>query len=152
MKGAIDLKIGLVIWNKLIKEGIELYFRKSGNNILEKINPDRSAYSKDMISKLKMIDIWLIEASNPDFHRDAAGFRFARTLLKLGISKKVIVIFKALEGEFLNYPCFADYGSIHLIPEKIASIMKSAIDNDPFRLIIQKYPYLDKLPVHKKVI
>lgn len=146
-------KVGLLLWNEFLREVIELYFHSLGNCQLEYFNVDMSSYSHELILKIREIDYFVIEALRPDKFGDAAGFRLAKTLVKSGINFHLILIFKALEKKFLNYPCFIDYGTVHLLPDKLKQLETSVGDIEKYFLeIVKQYPYLDILPIHKKVV
>jgi hypothetical protein len=146
-------KFGLLLWDELLREVIELYFSSFDSCQCEDFDVDMSFYSHDLILKIKKIDYFIIEALRPDKFRDAAGFRFAKTLVKGRLNSHPILIFKALEKKFLNYPCFIDYGTVHLLPEKLEKLSTSGRDiENHFLEIVKQYPYLEKLPIHKKVV
>lgn len=146
-------KVGLLLWNDFLRGVIELYFLSVGDHQIEYFDVDMSSYSHELILKIREIDYFVIEALRPDKFRDAAGFRFAKTLVKGGINFHLILIFKALEKKFLNYPCFIDYGTVHLLPDTLKELETSIGDIEKhFSEIVKQYPYLNTLPIHKKVV
>lgn len=143
----------LVIWNELLQKVIVAYLNGMGGFKAFFFDTGLSSYSRDILHRVRETDILITEASRPGTHKNAEGFRLAVKLMDICLNLKPMVIFRTLDNKFLEYPCFADYSTIHLLPEKINSILKSErFDRSAFDSIIEKYPYLKSRPVHKKVV
>ena len=148
-----EKNVELVIWNELLQKVIEAYLHGMGGFKVSLFDTGLSSYSRDVLYRIKETDILITEVSRPGTHKNAEGFRFAIKLMDICHDLKPIVIFKTLDKVFLGHPVFADYSTIHLLPEKINSILKSErFDRSAFDSIIEKCPYLKSRPVHKKVI
>lgn len=147
-----DKCIALLIWNELLKEVIETILKKIEGYRIYYIDACLSSYSQDILQRLKDTDILIAEASRPATFLNAEGFRLTMKLTNICPRLMSLVIFKSLESRFLRFPVFADYSTIHLIPEKLQALLHSdAIDKSIFYSIIDEYPYLKTIPFHKNV-
>jgi len=141
--------IGLYLWNDFLRNVVTLYFKGTNTGTVITFK-DEAIYTKEVIEKLKNIDIFITEAFNPFKIQDAEGFRASMKLLELGFSLKPLIIFRTIDKNLLKYPFILDYSTIYMIPKKIEELMTiENFDAAQFIPIIEAYPVLIKEPVHR---
>ena len=141
--------IGLCLWNEFLRNVINLYFEGTNTGTIITFK-DEAIYTKEVIEKLKSIDIFITEAFNPFKIQDPEGFRTSIKLMELGFTLKPLIIFRTIDNNFLKTPFILDYSTIHMLPQKIKELMTiRKIDISQFNPIIEAYPDLNKKPVHE---
>jgi hypothetical protein len=145
-----NTQIGFLIWNDFLRRVIEFCLGTIDSSVVfHRFLRDSSGLSSEFLKKLSNIDILVIEAFNPQKHKDPEGFRLAMKIMELGFKTKPLVIFRRLEERFLIHPSLIDYRTIYNLPDKLQQLMEaSGVTHEDFRGLLRAYPVLKSKPVH----
>jgi len=148
-----QLDAGVLVWDEELRYVLDLCLEALGFFRVQHMPLAPSGIGREHLTALSGCDILLVQAYNSmKSVRDAEGFRLGRTLVRLKMDVKPLVVFRDLAHDLLRFPCFIDYATFYEVDSKIEALLMAPLDDDPFFCAVKRYPELDRIPMHRRVV